>query len=100
MLLVATPPFEDEISIDLIALMESIKIKQIQYVIILRHETCHLDGTVDFFDYAKVLSKLDMWNMALYYRTVSYFFGPMYNADSIYWRTMFVFSRTKTKIFL
>ena len=94
------PPFEDEISIDLIALMESIKITQIQYVIILRHETCHLDGTVDFFDYAKVLSKLDMWNMALYYRTVYYFFGSMYNADSIYWRTMFVFSRTKTKIFL
>lgn len=86
------PPFEGYISTDLISLMESIDVEEIKYVIIVRHETGHMDGTNNFSDHVNMLSQLGHWYNIYSCRVCSYIF------TSTYWRRMYVFSRNNIKI--
>lgn len=86
------PPFEGYISTDLISLMESIDVEEIKYVIIVRHETEHLDGSLYFHQHVNMLSQFGHWYNVYSQRVCSYIFR------STYWRRMYVFSRNNIKL--
>lgn len=87
------PPFEGHISTDVISLMETIDIKEIKYVIIVRHEAERLDGTNNFSQHVNMLSYLGHWHKVYSQRVCSYCSGSY---SSAYWRRMYVFSRNKS----
>lgn len=85
---------ERYISTDLISLVKSIDVPEIKYIIIVRHEK-DVDGTRYFDKHVDLLNHLHHWYL-VYDEIVSDHLFSIFSP--IYYRKMYVFSRTDNKI--
>lgn len=97
-LLIICPPPVEPISIDIIALRESLSVPEIKHIIIVRHEGT-IDGSICFFNYIGIFSYLKQWYLTFRCPVANYCFGSVIK-PVIKTRYMFVFSRNDTEIIL